>query len=72
MRIKRRTEERIEISQAKANYWKWYREGGKDKRTGEKSDRREEERRKVWIRLNEEIISLEEDGEWILEEDEER
>ena len=42
-----RTEERIEISQAKANYWKWYREGGKEKRTGEKSDRREEERRKV-------------------------
>ena len=26
MRIKRRTEERIEISQAKANNWKWYRE----------------------------------------------
>ena len=47
-----------------------YREGGKEKRTGEKSDRREEEKKKGWIRLKEEIIALEEDGEWILEEDE--
>ena len=34
MMLKKRTEERKEISQAKATYWKWYREDGKVKRTG--------------------------------------
>ena len=30
MRIKKRTEERLELAQAKANYWKWYRGGGRE------------------------------------------
>ena len=33
MRLKKRTEEIMEISQAKANYWKWHQEDGRAKRT---------------------------------------
>ena len=40
-RLKARTEERIEIAQAKDNYWKWYREGGREERKGEKEDIRD-------------------------------
>ena len=40
-RLKARTEERIEIAQEKANYWKWYREGGREERKGEIEDIRD-------------------------------
>ena len=68
-RLKTRTEERIEIAQAKANYWKWYRGGG-EKRKGEKKNKREEDMRDAWTRMKVYIVALEEEGEWILEEDE--
>ena len=44
-RLKIRTEERLEIAQAKENYWKWYREGEKMTRSGE-TERGQEGRRK--------------------------
>ena len=65
-RLKTRTAERIEISQATSNYWKWYREGGEEERGVQNRD---EERREVWKRLKREILDLEEEGEWILDED---
>ena len=37
MRLKRRTEERLELAQAKANYWRWYRGDGRAEKTGESS-----------------------------------
>ena len=30
MRLKKRTEERLELAQAKTNYLRWYRKGGKE------------------------------------------
>ena len=59
LRLKRRTEERISVSQAKANYWKQHRSGG-----GGGMENRED-----WKRLREGILALEEDGGWIKEED---
>ena len=57
-RMKERTEERIIISRANANYWKRHRGEG-----GGKHD-------KEWIALREGILALEEDkGGWIVEED---
>ena len=56
-RMKERTEERIIISQAKANYWKRHRGEG-----GGKND-------KEWRALREGILALEEEGGWIMEED---
>ena len=69
MRLKSRTEERIEIAQATANYWKWYREDGRIERTGDSSMEGVGEKREVWNRLRAEISALEEDGVWIQEED---
>ena len=43
---------------SKANYWKWYREDGRVKRTGEQIGKKEEEKREVWNRLKSEIIAL--------------
>ena len=59
-RLKRRTEDRLEIAQAKVNYWKQYR--GK-----EEGDIKEEERG-AWEAIKEGITALEEDGIWIKEE----
>ena len=67
-RLKTRTEERIEIAQAKANYWKWYRGGG-EKIKGEKESMREEDMRDAWTRMKVHIVALEEEGEWVLDED---
>ena len=56
MRLKKRTEERIEIAKAKDNYWKRYR------------TRKEEEMKVVeveaWKKIEEGIILLEEEGGW--------
>ena len=57
-RMKERTEERIIISQARANYWKRHRGEGVGKND------------KEWSALREGILALEEDkGGWIVEED---
>ena len=42
------------------------REGGEEEKGGQNRD---EERREVWKRLKREILELEEEGEWILDED---
>ena len=55
-RIRERTAQRIEISQAKANYWKMHR--------GEKKSPNEE-----WMKVREGILMLEERGGWINKED---
>ena len=56
--MKKRTEERLELSQAKANYWKWHRGDGR----AESKDDGAEGKREVWNRLRGEISALEEDG----------
>ena len=56
-RLKERTEERMMISEAKANYWKKYRSGG----DGVEEDKHAKE----WRKLKEGVISLEEKGGWI-------
>ena len=51
-RLKERLDRKIELAQAKSNYWKWFRgdiKGGKKKET-----------ESVWLRLGEEITALEE------------
>ena len=53
-RLKERAEWKIELSQAKSNYWKWHRgeiKGGSGK---------EEENEDIWARLRKEITALEE------------
>ena len=49
-KLKRRTEERVAVSQAKANYWKQHRSGGGI------------ENKENWKKLREGIMALEEDG----------
>jgi hypothetical protein len=56
--MKQRTEERIIISQAKANSWKRYRSRGE----GEEEERENEE---AWRSLRVGILALEEEGGWI-------
>ena len=54
-RLKERMERKIELAQAKSNYWKWHRgdrKGGNGK---------EEETEARWQRLKEEITALEEE-----------
>ena len=53
-RMKMRTEERLEVAQAKENYWKLYRGGGKESKMN-----LDDEREKAWQRLEEEISALE-------------
>ena len=58
-RIKKRTEEKIELAQAKSNYWKWHRGEGRGKRG------RQEENDAIWINRRREVTAFEErDGEW--------
>lgn len=64
-RLKERTSERIEIAQAKSNYWKWFRDGGEEVGGGTK----DEERREQWKTLKRKLMELEEDGDWIVKED---
>ena len=65
MRLKKRTEERIEPAQARVNYWKWYRGEGRAEMAGNTG----KEKMEAWTRLNAEIVSLEEeDEEWRQEE----
>ena len=59
-RLKRRTEDRLEIAQAKENYWKQYR--------GKEEGYMKEEERGAWEAIKEGITALEEDGNWIKEE----
>ena len=58
----KRTDERLELSQAKANYWKWHRGDGRAERTRESKKEGAEGHREVWNRLRAEISALEEDG----------
>ena len=55
-KLKMRTEERLELSQARTNYWRWYREKGKGALEGGKEPGREDT---MWINLREEISALE-------------
>ena len=55
MRMKKRTEERLEISKAKGNLWKKYRERKKSE---------EEPNAEVWEDLRRSVIDLEEEGWW--------
>ena len=64
-RLKERTSERIEIAQAKSNYWKWFRDGGEEVGGGTK----DEERREQLKTLKRKLMELEEDGDWIVKED---
>ena len=58
-RLKERTEWKIELAQAKSNYWKWHRR----ERKGERG--KEEENEAIRARLRKEISALdEEDGDW--------
>ena len=57
-RIRERTSERIEIAQAKANYWKLHRGGGVATKNA-----------KEWERVRESIILLEEKGRWRRDEE---
>ena len=59
-RIKERSEERILISQAKANYWKMHRGGKKGY---------EEKYEQHWRNIKDGILALEEEGSWISKED---
>ena len=59
-RLKRRTEDRLKIAQAKENYWKQYR--------GKEEGGMKEEERGAWEAIKEGITALEEDGNWIKEE----
>ena len=51
-KLKTRTEERIEISQAKANYWKRFRDGGE-------RDMEEGDHMEAWKGLRKAIVALE-------------
>ena len=63
MRLKMRTEERLEIARAKTNFWRNHRRQGQ----GEEI---EEEEAMAWENIKVGIMILEEeDGEWIMEED---
>ena len=59
--LRMRTEERLELTQAKTNYWRWYREKGKRVLQGGKEPGREDT---MWINLREEISALEGEEEW--------
>jgi hypothetical protein len=61
MRMKERTERRMEISKAKSNYWKNYRERG---------DEMDEEEKTAWMRVKEGIMIIEEEEESWMEEGE--
>ena len=57
--MKKRTEEKIELALANANYRKWHRGDGRGK------SGRKEENVALWSKLRREIPELEEeDGEW--------
>ena len=56
-RLKMRTEERLEVAQAKENYWKLYRGGGK-----ESKGNLEEGRKKAWQHLEKGISAIEGGG----------
>ena len=60
MRLKKRTEERLEISQAKANLWKKFREGPVNLN---------EEEFKAWETVSRSVKELEEHGSWIDQEE---
>ena len=55
-RLMERTERKIELAQAKSNYWKWHKEERKE-RTG-----KEEETQAMWVRLRNEITAMEEEN----------
>ena len=56
-RLKERMERKIELAQAKSNYWKWHR----GDRKGGNGNGKEEETEARWQRLKEEITALEEE-----------
>ena len=62
MRLKRRTEERLELAQAKTNYWRWYSERGKGGMEEGKEPGGGEET--MWYNLKEEIAALEGEEDW--------
>ena len=63
MRLKMRTEERLEIATAKTNFWRNHRRQGPGEEMGE-------EEAMAWENIKVGIMILEdEDGEWIMKED---
>ena len=62
MRLRIRKEERLEISRAKSNLWRHYRRGEEDLEI-------DEEESSAWKNLEEGILILEEEGEWIMKEE---
>ena len=58
--MKKRTEDKIELAQAKSNYWKWHRGEGRGK------GGRQEEDEIMWMNLKREISALEEEDEAIV------
>ena len=58
LKIKRRTEERLDVAKAKENLWKRFRDGKEDKEM-------EDEELKAWEALKKSVVELEEEGgEW--------
>ena len=62
MRLRIRKEERLEISKAKSNLWRHYRRGEEDLEI-------DEEEASAWKNLEEGILILEEEGDWIVKEE---